>query len=383
MRITFICCPFKTSYGLYADSLKRAIERKTGASIRWVASNCGCEDPIEVKRLFMTCECTYFESPHVVEYQSRTAWKRWLRVRVRHFSYRFRAKRYWRLARGAELVHFQQILNAYGSSVVFHWLNQRSTAARVVTIHEIDAYQSQFPEKNKTYNKAGAIIVHSEDLKRQLVDLGIQPGKIHVIYYGVDIPTAQSREQRQGIIFYGGHKLMSSKGIETLFEAMSLLKPRLGMNAPVLKIHGHYGDIPPEKAMQLAQRFGVADKVVWMNQLSMEDMVKQYQTSILLVLPFTGSFAGLPAAIAAASGLPVVCTRKAGLPEHLGECGVWIDEENPGQLADRIIELLNNDKLRLEIGAQLRERAKRYLSWDVVADETLKVYEAALMNQIN
>lgn len=383
MRITLICCPFKTSYGWYADSLKKAIERKTGSAVQWVASNCGCGDPIEVGRQFLTCESAYFELPHVVEYQSKTAWKRWLRVRVRHFSYLFRAKRYGRLSKGAELVHFQQILNAYGSSVVFHWLNQRSTAAKVVTIHELDNYQTQFPEKNRVYNEADAIIVHCNELKEKLVGLKVQPDKIHVILQGTDVPKQNCTDHREGVIFYGGHKLMTGKGIQNLFEAMSMLKARSGMNAPKLKIHGHYGDSVPMEAKQLAERFGVASDVVWLNQLSIEDIVREYQTNALLVLPYTGSFAGLPAAIAAANGLPVVCTRKAGIPEHLGECGVWIDEANPKQLAESMANLLSNEQLRREIGVKLRKRAELLLSWDTIAGQTLELYESCLRHKRN
>jgi len=73
-------------------------------------------------------------------------------------------------------------------------------------------------------------------------------------------------------------------------------------------------------------------------------------TSLLLVLPYTGGFAGLPAVVAAGNRLPVVCTRKAGIPDHLGECGIWIEEQNPKQLAVRILELLNNNSLRCETG---------------------------------
>lgn len=383
MRITLICCPFQTSYGWYADSLKKAIERKAGRSVQWIASNCGCGDPIEVGRQFQTRECAYFELPHVAEYQSKTAWKRWLRVRVRHISYLLRAKRYWKLSKEAELVHFQQILNAYGSSVVFHWLNQRSTAARVVTIHELDAYQMQFPEKNRIYNEADAIIVHCNELKEKLVGLKVEPDKIHVILQGTDIPKQKGTDHREGIVFYGGHKLMIGKGVENLFEAVSMLKPRFGMNAPKLKVHGHYGDSIPEEAMQLAQQFGVAGDIIWLNQLSIEDIVREYQTNALLVLPYTGSFAGLPAAIAAANGLPVVCTRKAGIPDHLGECGVWIDEANPKQLAESMAGLLSNEQLRREIGAKLRKRAELFLSWDKIAAQTIGIYESCLRHKRN
>src|SRR5256885_12306173 len=50
------------------------------------------------------------------------------------------------------------------------------------------------------------------------------------------------------------------------------------------------------------------------------------------LFPYTTLFRS----IAAANELPVVCTKKAGLPDHLGDCAVWVDEGNPEQLADRI-----------------------------------------------
>jgi glycosyltransferase involved in cell wall biosynthesis len=112
-----------------------------------------------------------------------------------------------------------------------------------------------------------------------------------------------------------------------------------------------------------------------------EDIVRQYQSSLVCVLPYTGSFAGLPASIAAANQLPVVCTRNAGLPDHLGECGVWVDEENPEQLTERIIELLGSEQLRREIGARLLKRAEDFLQWDVIAERTLRVYREAVENK--
>jgi glycosyltransferase involved in cell wall biosynthesis len=38
------------------------------------------------------------------------------------------------------------------------------------------------------------------------------------------------------------------------------------------------------------------------------------------------------------------------------------------------MELLGNDPMRQEIGARLLKRAQEFLSWDVIADRTLKIY---------
>jgi glycosyltransferase involved in cell wall biosynthesis len=375
MEMTMICCPFKTSYGSYASSLISAIEKKTGGKMNWVASNCGCGDPIEVNRCFQAKQCNYFEMPIINDYRSRTFWKRRVRVAARGGLSYFRARRFANLSRGAELVHFQQILNSYGSSPVFHWLKQPSNATRIVTVHELDHDQIEFPERNQTYALADGVIVHCEELKRKMVQLGVPEDKIHVVLHGADVSASSSENQRSGIIFYAGHKAMTGKGMQTLFPAMSILHQRMGAEAPVLKIHGHYGDHTPEEAEQLAGHSGLGGHVVWLNQISMEEIARQYQRALLCVLPYTGSFAGLPAAMAAANQLPVICTKKAGLTDHLGDCAVWVDERNPAQLAERIMELLQSDERRRELANKLRTRAEQFLSWDVIAERTLDVYE--------
>jgi glycosyltransferase involved in cell wall biosynthesis len=381
MHVTMICCPFKTSYGTYAASLIAALERKIGGKVQWLASNCGCGDPIEVSRTFQATECDYFEMRYIPDFQSRHAWKRSLRAKARNLSAYFRAKRYADRSKTAAIVHFQQILNAYGSGVVFEWLQRPSRAARVITIHELDPHQLRSPETNTIYNKADGIIVHCGELKEKLIALNVSANKIHTVLHGVDMPTVIPDAPREGVIFYGGHDLMKGKGMATLFRAMSYVKQRLGAGAPTLRIHGHYGDTAPEAAKRLAIEAGVADNTTWLNQLSIADIARQYQTALLCVLPFTGSFAGLPASIAAANALPVVGTRRAGLPDHLGECAVWIDEENPQQLAQRIIDLLGNEPLWRELSRNVRARAEGALRWEVIADRTLGVYEQALRNK--
>jgi len=381
MRITYIGCPFKTSYGAYLDSLRAAVEKRTGEPIQWVASNCGCGDPIERNKIFQTPQCKYFEMRHVVDYQSRSPFKRWLRTRVRDYSYGFRAKRYQQLSQDAQLIHLQQILNAYGSNVVFHWLQMPSRAAKVVTIHELDGFQTQFPRKNLLYNKADAVIVHCQEMKDKLISLGVQKEKVNVVLHGVDLLPQSAEQSRDGILFYGGHKLMTGKGMETLFEAMTLLKRRLGGEVPRLMIHGHYGTKTPETAVELAQRYGLSENIVWLNQLSEEDGAKLYLTASVLALPYTGSFAGLPVGLAAARGTPIVATRKAGIPDHLGENALWVEPGNAQQLAERLATILNDEALRSAIAEKLQRHAAEYLSWDVVGSRTLEVYAAALQSK--
>lgn len=239
-----------------------------------------------------------------------------------------------------------------------------------------------FRKTNTTYNQADAIIAHCDDMKQHLIRLGVESERIHVVLHGTKIPSPPENGRREGIVFYGGHKLMSAKGIETVFHALSVIRERRPESLPVLKIHGHYGSVTPGEAVRLAQRYGVADRIHWLNQISEEEMVHLYQHSQLFVLPYTGSFGGYAASTAAACELPVLCTRKAGLPDHLGDTAIWIEENNPTQLAARIEELLDDEPGRQELGRRLLQRAKDYLCWDAIAGQTVDIYEKAVRNRM-
>ena len=204
MKIAMIGCPFKTSYGYSAELLKGSIEKKAGTPIEWVASNCGCGDPAATNRLFQIQGSKYFELPHLHNYgpmPGGNAWEHWLRARASHTTYVMRSRRYAQLSRGAELVHFQQILHAYGFSVVYHWLNLPAKSARVVTVHELDPYQVEFPSKCAVYNKADAIQGHCEDMKSELVKRNVLAEKIRVIPQGAVVPESSAETERSGIVF--------------------------------------------------------------------------------------------------------------------------------------------------------------------------------------
>jgi glycosyltransferase involved in cell wall biosynthesis len=378
MQITLIACPFKTSYGAATESLKKALERKTGDEVHWVASNCGCGDDVEIARQFQMPGCKYFDAITITDHPSRNPVKMWLKLEARKFFYYFRARKYERFSAGSEVVNFQQTLNAYGSTVLFHWLNQPSRAAKVVTIHELDRHQLDRPESNKAYNKADAIIVQQEAMKEQLVGLGVEEDRIEIVLHGTDLQAANGNDRREGVVFYAGHHPWRGKGTHSVFQAIALLKTLLGSSAPSLKVHGYFSSEDVAALKDLAAKSGLGDEVAWLNQIPMPEVFRQYQTSQLCVLPFTGSFAGLAAATAAAVGTPVVGTKHAGIPEHIGEEGVWLENDSAEEIAAKIERTLSSEKLCRDLAQRLRKRAEEYLSWDVIADSALAVFERAL-----
>ncbi len=385
MKITLIGCPFRTSYGGYISSLRLALERTVGSPVQWVASNCGCGDPIEVAHRFQVQDCDYFEMRtkigrwDIVRYSSNpNPVKRCLKSGIRYASNYFRASRYAGLASQADIIHFHQTLNAYGADVAFHLLRRRFGAARVITLHELDPEQTDFPVRNQTYNLADAVIVHDSLIKEKLVSMGVAANLVNVVRCGTDLAEGEN-VARDGIVFYGGHHLTQNKGLGVLLQAYRCLKDR-SQAVPRLRIHGHYGDTPPAGAVETAQQAGVADDVEWLNALPDEEaMARLYRRSQVCVLPYTGSFAGLAAGVAAANRLPIIATLLAGLPEHIGDLGIWISGNDPVELADRIGQVLSDEALRQDYGTRLRAHAEEHLGWDTVARQTLNIYQSAVM----
>ena len=291
-----------------------------------------------------------------------------------------RASRYAGLASGADVIHFQQTLNAFGADVAFHLLRRRSGATHVITLHELDPEQIDFPIRNQTYNLADAVIVHDSLMKETLVSLGVAANLVHVVRCGTDLAEGDN-VTRDGIVFYGAHHLTTNKGLGVLLQAYRRLKDRM-QPVPRLRIHGHYGVMPPPEAIEMARQAGVADDVAWLNELpdgnsSTKEMARLYRRSKVCVLPYIGSFAGLAVGVAAANRLPIIATRLAGVLDHIGDLGIWISGNDPVELANRIEQVLNDEAMQQDYGTRLRAHAEQHLGGGAVARETLKIFESA------
>jgi len=383
MRVTLIGCPFQTSYGEASESLLKALEKKKGFHVEWVASNCGCGDKAERTRQFQMPreKYKYFDMFAFSDAPSSHRWKDPIKFVARKIVYRRRGQKYRQLSTGAHVVNFQQTLSAYGSNALFYWLNKPAEAARVVTVHELDRLQLANPHLNSAYNNADAIIVQQGALRDKLVGLGVDPGRIEIVLHGTDLPVIDENQPRDGIITYCGHHPFSGKGLLGIFNALALLKMRLGPTTPRLTVHGYYSDEDQAALKDRAAQLRLEDRIAWLNQVPIRKAFSAYQSSLLCVLPYMGSFAGLAAATTAAAGVPVIGTRNAGILEHLGENAIWIKDDNAEEIAAQIEKLLALAELRRDLSRRARRRAEQHLTWDTVADNTLAVYQRALKHR--
>lgn len=381
MKVSMISCFMKTTYGAYTDSLRRAVERIPGTEVEIISSNCGCGDPHATHRVRYGLGSRYFEFPNVSFYPWRddqsVKYKYQGRLVLGKAAYWSRAQIYAAMARDADIVHFQQVLGAFGSRPVFQWMKTSPKVKKIVTVHELDAYQLEFPSLNRLYNRADGLIVLFSDMKDRLADLGVDPDKITVVHHGTDAPDDGHRE-RSGIVFYGGHHFTRSKGIEGALTAFKHIVQRPEYSHLRFSIHGQYGSKAPQEIADLVASYDLGDRIVWLDNIYEEEITRLYESSLFLLVPFKGSSAGGVAARAMACGLPVICTREAGMPDHLGDLGIYVDVGDDAALEREMLRLLDDPKGRGELSGPLRTRARDLYNWDNVAAATMQVYRDVL-----
>jgi glycosyltransferase involved in cell wall biosynthesis len=109
-----------------------------------------------------------------------------------------------------------------------------------------------------------------------------------------------------------------------------------------------------------------------------------YEHCLLLTVP--SRCEGLPTVIweAFSYGKPVVATDVGGIPETVFDrvTGLLVDSENKTQLAEAIITLLEDIKLRTELGDNARAFLEKLGGWKAVANKYLEVYNHAIAHHL-
>ncbi|MEW5766866.1 MAG: glycosyltransferase family 4 protein [bacterium] len=373
MRVSLISCWFKSVYAVYTDHLQQALS-KLGCETKVISTNCDCGSLTnKVANDLYNQKCDFFLLPTLASYASAKKWKNFLRLSGKGGLYICQALRFIARSKGREIIHIQQTMHSFGSMAVFALLKLARPGRIVITVHELDEFQAEFPQFNGIYNRARSILVHFEEMKQKLIELGVNGQKIKVLRYGVKIPPLYGAS-REGAIFYGGHHLMSGKGTEDLFAALKILKDQ-GKRLTV-KIHGQYPRDDQEAGEALARKYQVDDCILWLDrQIDIDRLNLEYQRSLFCVAPLYKGTGCFQSVMAMANGAPVIGTRAAGLPDYINGTGIFVDLASPPQLAKAMADLMEDEARRDQLGQRARKRAVEEFNWDEVAKKVLEVYK--------
>lgn len=207
---------------------------------------------------------------------------------------------------------------------------------------------------------------------------GIREKDVRVVYNGTDSELFRPvpGTPKEADLLFVGRTEDRKKGVGTLLEALALLPQGF-----TLKIVD--GRIPEDGlVMRAIRRLRLEERVILCRRmLTIPELVQQYSTARVAVVPSFFEGFGFPASEAMACGLPVVANAAGALPEVVGSdgvAGVLVPPRDPRALAAAIAELLAEPGRAERMGAAARARVERVFQWKQAAAGLCEVFEETL-----
>jgi glycosyltransferase involved in cell wall biosynthesis len=151
------------------------------------------------------------------------------------------------------------------------------------------------------------------------------------------------KDENKKILYVG--RLMEEKGLDVLIKAYGIVSAKVPNSNLIIVGKGHLR----KNLEDLTNRLGLKN-VVFTGFVSDSLLKQAYASSDLFVLPSYAEIQPLVLLEALAMGLPAIGTNVGGIPEMIieGRNGYILKPGDHQGLAERIITILNDDKMRKE-----------------------------------
>ena len=227
----------------------------------------------------------------------------------------------------------------------------------------------------------------------------------HTVYMGVDpdhfcaksVATADGINGVKRLLFVG--RISPEKGLHILLEALEKVVVRYPKTH--LQIVGPDWVIPPELLIEWCsdptllelKRFknvnyrsylqsslssALVGHVTFCSLIPHRDTVSCYHDADIFVNPSYYESLGMSTIEAMACQLPVVTTDVGGVPEVVerGKTGTLVVPGDGDALAEAILCLLGNNKLRLSMAKAARQKAIEVFSWGRICERLIGLYKS-------
>jgi glycosyltransferase involved in cell wall biosynthesis len=221
--------------------------------------------------------------------------------------------------------------------------------------------------------KADIVTSDAEHLKIRLMELGTEPQKINLVYFGTDTdkfkPAQRNKKLQEELGIVDSPTVISLRSLEPIYDIETLIKsiPPVLKEIPEAKFVIAGGGSQEVKLKELARSLGILESIRFVGLIPNEE-IPQYLASSDIYVSTSHSDAGLSAATAEAMacGLAVVVTEFGDNERWVknGENGFIVPLKEPRTLAEKIIYLLRNEDVKMEFGRRnrkiIRERNDYY-----------------------
>jgi len=235
-----------------------------------------------------------------------------------------------------------------------------------------------------TLRHADKVVANSDNTRDELLRMGVDPGRIAIIYPGVDIhcfyPGLPCDDLRQTLGWREGQKLVLSvgrlsrrKGFDTVIRCLPhLLQQGLDLQYVLIGIGEDY-----DYLAGLAAELGVSKRVHLLGHVSLEDLPRWYNACDVFVMPnrdINGDTEGFGMVYleAAACSKPAIAGKAGGTGNAVidGATGLRVNGERLEEVAAAIKRLMIDQEYASLLGRQAYTRVVSEFGWEAVARKT-------------
>ena len=316
-------------------------------------------------------------------------------VDLRHDPTRNRMRRFAQalvLAREmpASVIHYYAHFMHTPASVCLYasLINRRSLS---ISAHAKDIWTVPRRELRGKLRQSDWVVTCTAVNARYLADLAPTPGKVSLLYHGLDFTRFEARpaepSRRDGsdpgtpVRLLSVGRAVDKKGYDLLLDALAALPPEL--NWRFTHIGG--GELLQQLQAQ-ARALKLDSRIDWLGGLAQTEVLAQYRAADLFVLPSRisadGDRDGLPNVLMEAQSQALAClsTRISGIPELVvhGETGWLVEQQDCDALVQALRQLIMQPDLRARLARAGFERVHREFSMQGGIDQLMQKLEQSL-----
>lgn len=232
--------------------------------------------------------------------------------------------------------------------------------------------------------KATTVVSVSKFVRNQIASAYNIPSR--VIYHGINLEDYRyimhnkseckkilHFNPQEKIILYVG-KLHPYKDPTTLVKSFGIIAKKLNKIRLILVGTGKLRF----QILKLAKNFQVLDKITIRSQLRLDELALLYRAADVFVLPSINEAFGMVILEAMASGTPCIVSNSGACPEIVQDCGLIFEQGNYLDLAEKILQVLENNNLAQTLASKGYERARKVFSWEKAVAQYEKLYSCLI-----
>jgi glycosyltransferase involved in cell wall biosynthesis len=167
------------------------------------------------------------------------------------------------------------------------------------------------------------------------------------------------------------------KNHQNLLKAIVLLRDHYKKRIPlVLTGFTSKENRTHQSVLTFLRNHSLEDQIKTLGYVPPEDMPYLYANASFLVFPSLYEGFGIPLVEAMRTNCPIVCSDRGSIPEVTGDAAIFFNPEDPQDIAQNILKILNPETRGLLINRG-NVRSKIF-SWENCAKKTLGVFRSVL-----